>query len=633
MTPPVRQLQQYTRHLLIACYRIPDAAFAVRELLNNAVEAGATSITIFAPLPFSTITVTDNGNGFTDQTLSALGRPPIGSLHDTAITTTGLFLLSRLADISVTSRAPGGTYYKKKIVTVDGNHHSTDVITAPEPYSTKVEVANLFASCPAREKQLGASSELQYRSILKCLTNFAITHPLIQFSWRIGTDAEVVLPGRPILLRLTDLFQDVFPSGRQWLPISFSGQNLCVQGIILRPSEESSRSEYSRMIVFERKLVQSPEIRACIDATWTRFSPKPRLLQKTKPTTIFYIEISDPQSTMEVIQGTERSTQFLRLKDPAASVLELKHYMEGLLRESANPKKPETRPSSPFRAESFAAASYPPYSAMPPTLVKVHSPSLYQSSSMAMSIHDIWLESNKDAKQVLQRSSDRIGRAPALDPIAVHLNPSMLNSFRVLGQFDKRVILVLSNSRELVAFDQHAVHERIRFEHFLSQLRTPSTPPTSTLTKRLLATPITYSLSLHQFNTISMYQQAICKWCWSFDLSAGHSATTAPLSGRDATTHYSLQLREVPVILGVEIGVQGLVRFAEALDESSGTSAMPASVLEVVKSKACRGAIMFGDELTQETMDEMLKTLRKCRQPFACAHGRPSAVLLASADH
>lgn len=56
---------------------------------------------------------------------------------------------------------------------------------------------------------------------------------------------------------------------------------------------------------------------------------------------------------------------------------------------------------------------------------------------------------------------------------------------------------------------------------------------------------------------------------------------------------------------------------------------MPRAVRRVLNSKACRGAIMFGDELDDAQCKTLVSDLAECEHPFICAHGRPSVAPLA----
>jgi DNA mismatch repair protein MLH3 len=56
----------------------------------------------------------------------------------------------------------------------------------------------------------------------------------------------------------------------------------------------------------------------------------------------------------------------------------------------------------------------------------------------------------------------------------------------------------------------------------------------------------------------------------------------------------------------------------------------PPCITRIMHSKACRGAIMFGDELTRNECIDLVQRLSLCKLPFQCAHGRPSLIPLLS---
>jgi len=65
-----------------------------------------------------------------------------------------------------------------------------------------------------------------------------------------------------------------------------------------------------------------------------------------------------------------------------------------------------------------------------------------------------------------------------------------------------------------------------------------------------------------------------------------------------------------------------------AVDVSDASTIAPPAIRRILNSKACRHAIMFGDKLSHAECQKLLRRLSTCRNPFQCAHGRPSAVPL-----
>ena len=72
--------------------------------------------------------------------------------------------------------------------------------------------------------------------------------------------------------------------------------------------------------------------------------------------------------------------------------------------------------------------------------------------------------------------------------------------------------------------------------------------------------------------------------------------------------------------------------FLHQLAETHGSQIMPPSVNRVLNSKACRRAVMFGDNLNDATCRQLLQNLKQTRLPFICAHGRPTIKVLADLD-
>jgi DNA mismatch repair protein MLH3 len=85
-----------------------------------------------------------------------------------------------------------------------------------------------------------------------------------------------------------------------------------------------------------------------------------------------------------------------------------------------------------------------------------------------------------------------------------------------------------------------------------------------------------------------------------------------------------------PVVLEVLLdAAEDLKEYLHQLDGAHGVMRVkPACVIRLLQSKACRGAIMFGDVLSQRECEHLLDGVRRCRLPFNCAHGRPSVLPL-----
>lgn len=108
-------------------------------------------------------------------------------------------------------------------------------------------------------------------------------------------------------------------------------------------------------------------------------------------------------------------------------------------------------------------------------------------------------------------------------------------------------------------------------------------------------------------------QEAICAWGWQCSMADGESTCWL-------ITH-------VPIICGQPLTVQELKRYLSELAAvpSAGAGSIPGPILDVLRSVACRRAVMFGDELCDWSMASLITSLQAAQLPFHCAHGRPTA--------
>ncbi|KAH9943246.1 uncharacterized protein BXZ73DRAFT_97297 [Epithele typhae] len=244
-----------------------------------------------------------------------------------------------------------------------------------------------------------------------------------------------------------------------------------------------------------------------------------------------------------------------------------------------------------------------------------------------------------------------------------HLNVVALRSARVLGQIDRKFIACIfaggeggERSSSLVLVDQHAADERVRVERFLRDVcegflrAAPTHPQTSTgrdlssgedevetgVRKRTLAPPVPVLLTRAEAERVQSGDRA-----W-------------PTHGEDAATvtHVQCEVAAVPEVVADRLlagdELRGLVSGYLARLECEGTEGVllagqagprdvgwqkalrwcPQELVDLINSKACRGAIMFNDTLTVEQCRGLLFRLSETALPFQCAHGRPSLVPL-----
>ncbi len=175
----------------------------------------------------------------------------------------------------------------------------------------------------------------------------------------------------------------------------------------------------------------------------------------------------------------------------------------------------------------------------------------------------------------------------------IRLQKSDLLHWRFVGQMDRKFLVTVLSNRYLVAFDQHAVHERILLEELLSKA---SINPGKMIG---LENPVPLN---HELANPHLF----LPW---FRIEHGQLTGCISLHG-ERLTEQDFQEHVSDVLAGY------------------GHALLPKSVHRVLSFKACRGAIKFGDPVGEELAELLLNELGKCNYPFICAHGRTSFAIL-----
>ncbi|XP_021275335.1 DNA mismatch repair protein MLH3 isoform X4 [Herrania umbratica] len=200
------------------------------------------------------------------------------------------------------------------------------------------------------------------------------------------------------------------------------------------------------------------------------------------------------------------------------------------------------------------------------------------------------------------------------------INKNCLRDAKVLQQLDKKFIPIVAG-RTLAVIDQHAADERIRLEELRQQVLSGEGKTVTYLDaeQELILPEIGYQL-LHN------YSEQIRNWGWICDI---HTQDSKPFKKNLNLIRLKpavIKLLAVPCILGVNLSHVDLLEFLQQLADTDGSSTMPPSIIRILNSKACRGAIMFGDSLLPSECSLIVEELKQTSLCFQCAHGRPTTV-------
>ena len=160
----------------------------------------------------------------------------------------------------------------------------------------------------------------------------------------------------------------------------------------------------------------------------------------------------------------------------------------------------------------------------------------------------------------------------------------------------------------LLCFDQHAAHERVRLEFFMEDaLAQVARGERRSGALRPIAK---FKPTAAEMERLHKARDALQSWGFALELG-----------GRE-----DVVVSHVPIVRDSWLAPEAVFDFA--LDFERAPLAVPSPVKRLLASKACRGAVKFGDALEAEFCATLIRDLARCRLPHQCAHGRPSVVPL-----
>jgi DNA mismatch repair protein MutL len=571
---PVRRLSTDLVARIAAGEVVERPASVVKELVENAVDAGATSVWIrLATGGLSRIEVTDNGIGIPKDELGlALERhatsklDPTGPIHrigtlgfrGEALAAIGavsrLELVSRTAD---SDRAHG--------LTMTGGVRGKELVEG-HPVGTTVRVHDLFFNTPARRKFLHAPAAEQVE-ILSVVERLYLARPEVGLTVEAEGRTIARFPATPSLLEASaHVFGADFPA--QSFPLAAelptSGY---VRGVLGRPSVARANAAdlyfaINGRAVFSRVLAQA------IKVAYQGYIPRTRF-----PVGVVHLELDLERLDVNV-HPTKREIRIVREREIADALRqEVRLALQG----------------TPMVAEL-------PDSLPTPGVVD------HPRSLGALSAYDpvVPLPMRLDAGQSGQR---RLIEEEAPRPIKRRGSQPTL----VLQGVLFRLYWIAETTEGLVLIDQHAASERVLFESLLADGR---------LARQELLSPVTLHLTARQAQLLTQLGATIEEAGYEVD--------------RFAADAY--RVRSVPVHQGHRATPDSLIALLDEL-ASGGRPAVPNGVPERrAASIACHAAVRAGDAIERRQMERILERLEEFPEAnYACPHGRPIRVQITRA--
>ena len=546
-------------------------ASVVKELLENAVDAGATSILVEVSSDLAGITmlrVTDDGEGMTPEEAVLAFQPHATSkIRDIAdlsfIRTLGfrgeaLASIAAVAEVTLVTRPrDSGALAGTRVVVRGGEVVEKNDVGAPE--GTTVIVKHLFYNTPARRKFL-KSRNTELAHIYGLAENLALAHGEVAF--RVvhnGRERMATQRSGGLLNAIAGLYGADL--ARTLIPIDARTPLLRISGYLSRPSESRGNSSQVAISINGRSIT-SRQITAAVREGYGTLLPKDRY-------PVAFIDLSLEAGLVDVnVHPTKREVRLSREREILSAVAAaVEEALAGcdLAREAAAAEQVQ---------QQIVPAEPEP---MPPVAEPT---ATYATGHRALTLSDRQLRRTEEA-------GDAENLLPAMKPV---------------GQVAATYIVAEGADGTLYLIDQHAAHERILYDQVAE--RRDAEPTTQELVMpAILSLPPRESAALRDLIPILREEGFVVE---EF--------------GRD-----TFAVRAVPAALGA-FEDPGVVRetIADLLTGASRTN--PDRREAVTCIVACRGAVKAGVLLTHDQQRRLLAQLARTKTPWTCPHGRPTVV-------
>lgn len=620
----IHVLDEVTANQIAAGEVVERPVNAVKELVENAVDAGASSIEVeIADGGMTYIRVTDDGCGMTeeDAKLSVIrhATSKISSVDNIYHIASLGFRGEALPSIASVSRA---TITTRRHEDVEGTAlemtggEITEVKPAGAPAGTTVEVRDLFYNVPARKKFL-KSERTESSRINSMVGKLSLANPDIAFRLINNGRTVIETPGNG---RLVDVISALYgtKTAGEMLPVEEEGENIALEGLISKPSLLKSSRQYQTIII-NRRVVESAVVSKAVDNAYHSLLPKngyPLMVLsfQVPPESIDVnvhpqkreIKFSDEQTVFRLVyhgvlgtltsQSTADTIAREMIHDPGHEVVEEKDFKPGSIRVEDKPLgKPDIGLSEETRPKASWGEPAPSYEGRQEKTGSYTVEKRTLAFTPDMEKKELFTDRSvfEDYRKEEPRREDL--KAEPLFEEEKQEDPVI-----PLGQVSDCFILC-QHGKDLLIIDQHAAHERVRYDHLAE--RAEGIPVQEILIPYLI------HVDIGDVDLLADHKGDIERLGITFE-QAGPDVIRITGAPED------LSAAEMERVVG------DIVKAYHEKDVPSPETMRH----RMMAYAACRGAIKRGDPLNIRQMKELIHDLFHTSRPFVCPHGRPTIV-------
>ena len=591
----------------------------VKELVENAIDAGASAITVeIKDGGKSYIRITDNGCGIPEDELSvAFMRHSTSKLRDASeladIHTLG-FRGEALSSISAVSRVemitkPADTLMGVRYVIEGSKEVSLDKIGAPD--GTTIMVYQLFFNTPARKKFLKTdTTEASYISEL--MERLALSHPDISFCFISNKKEKIHTSGNGNLMdTIYQIYGRLIASNL--LAVEKETDLLKVSGFIGNSNVARGNRSLENFYINGR-YIKSPLLSKSVEEGYVGY-----LMQHQYPFCVLMITTKEASVDVNV-HPTKQEVRFddeMAIADIFKSLIfERLHQREDIAEVTLD----ENVQATPLRKTTENDATDPgsesmtcePESKKEETIIEV-APEPFEKSRLEKMRQKITAQIHADTPyerkyqeyyQGKEKEQDQSREEKVTYEQTSFLSEQARAKHRIIGQvFD--TYWLIEHDNKLYIIDQHAAHEKVLFERMMKQLQDKE------MTTQYVSPPIIVSLTRAEQDILERYEEVFSELGYVISSFGGNEFAIEGVPGN----LFSFDVKEFFMELLASCG------------ELKGNDGHD-MIVEKVASMSCKAAVKGNNRLSYPEIEELLDELLSLENPYHCPHGRPTIIAM-----
>ncbi len=578
MMPKIQLLDEQTIDQIAAGEVVERPASVVKELVENAIDAGATAIHVEIRDGGTTmIRVTDNGCGIdADQIPAAFCRhstSKIRSLEDLAVIASlgfrgeALSSIASVAQVELITKT-ADTMTGSRYLMEGGREISLDEIGAPN--GTTFLVKNLFYNTPARKKFL-KTPQTEASHIGDLMERIALSHPEISFQYENNGQARLHTSGNGQLL---DVIYAVYgrEAAANVLEVKGDFDTFSVFGYVGKPTLSRGNRNYESYFINGR-YIKSSVISKAIEDAYHGF-----LMQHRFPFAVLLLRVNGDLVDVNV----HPNKMELRFSNGE----EMYRQLSELIRQTLSHRELIAEVSvneEPGKGQDSAR----------PAIDKKEIPEPFEEKRRAHA---------EGAAAMPAREPLRYNPPAQSEEMPPLLSEEARAAHRVIGQLFDTYWLVEYADR-FYMIDQHAAHEKVLYEETMRNYHRKE------FTSQMVSPPILLTVSLQEEELLTRYLSDFEQLGFVIE----------PFGGKEYA------VRAVPDNL---YGLDGEELLKDIVDELGSVTEQdtPELVAEKIASMSCKAAVKGNQRLSRAEVDRLLDDLLKLENPYFCPHGRPVIV-------